>query len=153
MYVNDKPIILNGEKQTEEVSIEPENNTSYTQITYIPKEAFEFSSSVKVKIEVEDTALRKNKSEKEYSFSITDGIDSDEDGLPDDWEKAHGLDPTDPSGINGPNGDYNNDGILNIDEYHGIILIYGLSLYGKIFLVSLIVLFSIILIKGEKNEN
>ena len=46
--------------------------------------------------------------------------DSDDDGLPDDWEILHGLDPnddgsTDPA--NGANGDPDGDGLINLDEY------------------------------------
>lgn len=46
--------------------------------------------------------------------------DSDNDGLADDWEILHGLDPnddgtTDPA--NGANGDPDGDGLINLDEY------------------------------------
>jgi len=46
--------------------------------------------------------------------------DSDDDGLPDDWEIEHGLDPnddgsTDPA--NGANGDPDGDGLTNLFEY------------------------------------
>jgi len=43
--------------------------------------------------------------------------DSDGDGLPDDWEIAHGLDPFDPIGENGANGDPDADGLSNLNEY------------------------------------
>lgn len=43
--------------------------------------------------------------------------DADQDGLPDEWELAHGLDPTDPSGDNGPLGDPDGDGFDNRREY------------------------------------
>jgi hypothetical protein len=41
-------------------------------------------------------------------------VDSDHDGMPDDWEKAHGLDPG-----NDANGgeDSDGDGYTNIEEY------------------------------------
>ena len=40
--------------------------------------------------------------------------DSDRDGMPDAWEKAHGLDPSDPA--DGPR-DCNGDGYTNLEEY------------------------------------
>ena len=40
--------------------------------------------------------------------------DTDRDGMPDSWEKAHGLNPTDPS--DGP-ADRNADGYTNLEDY------------------------------------
>ena len=40
--------------------------------------------------------------------------DSDHDGIPDDWEKAHGLNPNDP---NDANADANGDGYTNLEKY------------------------------------
>jgi len=45
--------------------------------------------------------------------------DQDEDGLPDNWELLHGLDPTDDGSINpdnGPDGDPDGDGVPNSSE-------------------------------------
>jgi hypothetical protein len=41
-------------------------------------------------------------------------VDTDHDGIPDDWEKAHGLNPNDPADRNAiPD----NDGYTNIEKY------------------------------------
>jgi len=40
--------------------------------------------------------------------------DSDHDGIPDDWEKAHGLNPSDASDANK---DFNSDGYTNLEKY------------------------------------
>ncbi len=51
-------------------------------------------------------------------FVVTDG---DGDGLPDEWEILHGLDPTDPGTgniDNGPGGDPDGDTVSNFDEYN-----------------------------------
>ena len=44
-------------------------------------------------------------------------VDSDSDGLPDEWELPNGLDPKDPNGVNGPLGDPDGDGLNNLGEY------------------------------------
>ena len=49
--------------------------------------------------------------------TVVSALDSDGDGLPDDWELAHGLDPFDPTGDNGAYGDPDEDGLWNINEY------------------------------------
>jgi hypothetical protein len=41
------------------------------------------------------------------------GFDSDQDGIPDAWEIAHGLNPNAPSN----NGDFDSDGYTNLEEY------------------------------------
>jgi len=50
--------------------------------------------------------------------------DSDNDGMPDDWEKANGLDPNDPSDANK---DCTGDGYTNIEKY-----INGISTKEKV---------------------
>nr|MBC8217358.1 hypothetical protein [Planctomycetota bacterium] len=44
----------------------------------------------------------------------SDDWDTDRDGMPDAWEKMHGLDPAD---ILDRNGDNDGDGYTNLDEY------------------------------------
>jgi hypothetical protein len=41
-------------------------------------------------------------------------VDSDHDGIPDEWELAHGLNPNDPSD---GNKDMNGDGYTNLEKY------------------------------------
>jgi hypothetical protein len=41
-------------------------------------------------------------------------VDTDHDGMPDNWEIAHGLNPHDPSDANG---DFNGDGYTNLEKY------------------------------------
>jgi hypothetical protein len=45
------------------------------------------------------------------------GLDSDNDGLPDDWENAFQLNPLSASGNDGPDGDPDNDGFSNRQEF------------------------------------
>jgi hypothetical protein len=51
------------------------------------------------------------------SAQIAEGMDMDSDGLPDVWEILYGLDPFDPTGNNGADGDPDGDGLTNIEEY------------------------------------
>jgi hypothetical protein len=44
-------------------------------------------------------------------------VDTDHDGLPDEWELANRLDPLDPTGINSSLGDTDGDGMTNWQEY------------------------------------
>ncbi|UCE39177.1 MAG: PKD domain-containing protein, partial [Thermoplasmata archaeon] len=44
-------------------------------------------------------------------------IDSDGDGMPDSWEIQYGLDPYDPTGENGAEGDPDGDDLYNIYEF------------------------------------
>ncbi len=45
------------------------------------------------------------------------GWDTDGDGMPDGWEAANGLNATNPSNADGPNGDPDGDGLINLLEY------------------------------------
>lgn len=51
------------------------------------------------------------------AFYVLTDLDSDKDGLPDTWERLHSLDPNDPTGDNGAEGDPDHDGLSNIEEY------------------------------------
>jgi Bacterial TSP3 repeat len=44
-------------------------------------------------------------------------LDADNDGLPNGWEIAHGLDPLDSTSVNGADGDPDGDGYSNMQEY------------------------------------
>ena len=45
------------------------------------------------------------------------GWDTDGDGMPDGWEAANGLNATSPFNDDGPNGDPDGDGLINLLEY------------------------------------
>lgn len=47
-------------------------------------------------------------------YKGTPYVDTDMDGMPDEWEKANGLNPNDPSDANG---DITGDGYTNIEKY------------------------------------
>ncbi|MDB4354049.1 hypothetical protein N9Z02_01965, partial [Akkermansiaceae bacterium] len=49
--------------------------------------------------------------------SLLDNSDDDNDGLPNIWETDNGLDPNDPTGINGATGDFDSDNVDNITEF------------------------------------
>jgi hypothetical protein len=50
-------------------------------------------------------------------FTPVGSSDADQDGLPDDWELTHGLDPNSAAGENGPDGDPDVDGLTNLEEF------------------------------------
>lgn len=52
-----------------------------------------------------------------YAARLAGGSpDEDDDGLTNDWEFRYGLDPFDPTGGNGPEGDPDQDGLSNLEE-------------------------------------
>jgi pectate lyase len=52
--------------------------------------------------------------------SIPAPVDSDRDGMPDDWERSHNLNIHDPADRNG---DYNKDGYTNLEDYLNSLVI------------------------------
>jgi hypothetical protein len=46
--------------------------------------------------------------------------DTDHDGIPDEWEKLHGLDPVNPAD---GNGDRDKDGYTNLEEYLNSLIV------------------------------
>jgi len=52
-----------------------------------------------------------------FASLTNDPLDKDDDGLPDVWEKLHGLNPASALGADGEYGDPDNDGILNGEEF------------------------------------
>jgi hypothetical protein len=44
-------------------------------------------------------------------------VDADKDGLPNWWELVHGLEANNATGRHGARGDFDFDGVVNIDEY------------------------------------
>jgi hypothetical protein len=60
-----------------------------------------------------------------------DPRDLDDDDLPDDWEKNHGLDPADPSGKNGAWGDPDGDGLENFREFQRSLNPSSPDVHGK----------------------
>jgi hypothetical protein len=53
--------------------------------------------------------------------------DTDQDGLPNDWEASHGLNPNSPAGdFSDSNGDPDGDGYTNLDDYlHSLTTTHG----------------------------
>ena len=52
------------------------------------------------------------------TMAQTANDDADNDGLPDQWEIDHQLNPRDATGDQGATGDPDGDGLINIDEYY-----------------------------------
>jgi hypothetical protein len=58
-------------------------------------------------------ALRADPTTGAAPFARPAGWDTDRDGMPDHWERAHGLDPF----THNPNGDFDADGYTDLEEY------------------------------------
>ncbi len=50
-------------------------------------------------------------------YEVDTTVSSDNDGLDDEWEVEHGLDPTSAEGDDGPDGDPDHDGMTNAEEW------------------------------------
>ena len=81
---------------------------------YVYTKTYESTGKYVFSITVKDT-LGNQKTTEEKTFWITDDLDdTDNDGMPDDWEERYGLNPYDP---NDASQDKDNDGITNLEEY------------------------------------
>lgn len=70
-------------------------------------------------------------------------LDADGDGLPDEWEWAHHLNPDSAMGLDGANGDPDHDGLTNLQEFlahtdpeHVDVLVSGAQVQGNQFVLS-----------------
>jgi hypothetical protein len=96
----------------------------------LPKDAYGDTSGLADKSKAEDGSFKYRRLPKDsYKQGIitdirqvggypeykgTPYVDSDNDGMPDEWETANGLNPNDPSDANG---DCTGDGYTNIEKY------------------------------------
>jgi hypothetical protein len=81
---------------------------------YVYTKTYETKGKYVFSITVTDT-LGNQETTAEKTFWITDDLDdTDDDGMPDDWEERYGLNPYDP---NDASQDEDNDGITNLEEY------------------------------------
>ncbi|MEA1866423.1 MAG: CARDB domain-containing protein, partial [Euryarchaeota archaeon] len=72
---------------------------------------------MKVKAEGYSSLVGSFERETKLAFNMRGDEDSDGDGLPDRWERNHGLDPHDGTGDQGAEGDPDRDGLTNKREY------------------------------------
>jgi len=81
---------------------------------YIHTQEYESTGKYVFSIKIEDP-LGNQKITEEKIFWITNDLDdTDNDGIPDDWEERYELNPYDP---NDASGDEDNDGSTNVEEY------------------------------------
>jgi hypothetical protein len=75
---------------------------------------FDIPSKYSVKIEVRDKAGNRASSQTKYFWITTDLKDTDNDGMPDEWEEKYNLDPMD---LTDAALDKDGDGYSNLKEY------------------------------------
>ena len=109
-------ITVNGTPQTAlSITLGPK----VTRVSFQPPTPLAASTSVAVTLSVADAATPPSTLSTGWSFTISDTVDGDGDGLPSDWEAAHGLDPAGAAGANGATGDRDRDTTVNDAEYGG----------------------------------
>ncbi len=148
--------------QSVEVTIQSPDNqlethtmtTSPGDTKYIYQKTYDATGKYIFTITARDT-LGNPVTTDEKTFWITDNLnDTDNDGMPDDWEERYGLDPYDPSDASH---DQDNDGATNIEEYQqgtnplkkqtsSIEIMDRLTQNWAYLFVSLIIFFIIVLL-------
>ena len=94
------------------ISVSPDETTIYTLTA--TNSGGTVSASVSVTVEESSSEANDNDHD---GIPDSEDPDDDNDGLPDIWEEAYGMDPLDSTGVNGPNGDLDEDGWANYEEY------------------------------------
>jgi hypothetical protein len=89
-------------------------NTPPGDTKYIYEETYDITGKYLFTITIRDT-LGNPITTDEKTFWVTEHLDdTDNDGIPDDWEKRYGFNPYDP---NDASNDQDDDGFTNKEEY------------------------------------
>jgi hypothetical protein len=81
---------------------------------YVYKNIYNVSGKYKYKISIVDTSDNEIITEEKYFWITTNIDDTDNDGIPNQWEEKYGLNPEDPADAEK---DMDNDSISNLKEY------------------------------------